>query len=253
MSMCLDMEYKFLIGRRYIRSSRRRIGYEPRTNRSRRQKVMCGSWTGVYRSCLLSQLIECDVNSFHDLSGPFVVDSVTLPVWCVTNKEPNGSVLGVTGSSHSFCPKKQGSFGEYQHCPSSFNKSAIPSFNNAILLRSSRVSKSFYIVYPGNYTVTNDIIPIAHNCTKIVVSESNTRVQIPENDLYNLHLNKGENGDLDTLDPQLQLGSGWLVHARLYATGAIDSCGSAGIQSLLRAVDLTKGHCLPNGRSCRHQ
>ncbi|GJY30952.1 retrovirus-related pol polyprotein from transposon TNT 1-94 [Tanacetum coccineum] len=49
-----------------------------------------------------------------------------------------GSVLGVTGSSHSFCPKKQGSLGEYQHCPSSFNKSAIPSFNNAILLRSSQ-------------------------------------------------------------------------------------------------------------------
>ncbi|GJR04487.1 hypothetical protein Tco_0527471 [Tanacetum coccineum] len=55
-------------------------------------------------------------------------------------------------------------------------------------------------------------------------------------------------GDLDTLDPQLQLGSGWLVHARLYATGAIVSCGSADKQSLLRAVDLTKGHCLPNGR-----
>ncbi|GKE93716.1 hypothetical protein Tco_1574811, partial [Tanacetum coccineum] len=42
------------------------------------------------------------------------------------------------GCSHSFCPKKQGSLGEYQHCPSSFNKSAIPSFNNAILLRSSQ-------------------------------------------------------------------------------------------------------------------
>ncbi|GKG39426.1 hypothetical protein Tco_0463571 [Tanacetum coccineum] len=71
----------------------------------------------------------------------------------------------------------------------------------------------------------------------------------PENDLYDLHLNKGKNGDLDTLDPQLQLGTGWLVHARLYATGAIVSCGSSGKQSLLRAVDLTKGHCLPNGRS----
>ncbi|GJU22146.1 hypothetical protein Tco_1155488 [Tanacetum coccineum] len=41
----------------------------------------------------------------------------------------------------------------------------------------------------------------------------------------------GKNGDLDTLDPQLQLGSGWLVHARLYATGAIVYCGSAGKQT----------------------
>ncbi|GKG14932.1 hypothetical protein Tco_0354532, partial [Tanacetum coccineum] len=49
-----------------------------------------------------------------------------------------GSILGVPGSSHNFCPKKQGSLGEYQHCPSSFNKSAVPSFNNAILLRSSQ-------------------------------------------------------------------------------------------------------------------
>ncbi|GKE68412.1 hypothetical protein Tco_1526484, partial [Tanacetum coccineum] len=49
-----------------------------------------------------------------------------------------GSILGVTGNSHSFSPKKQGSLEEYQHCPNSFNKSAISSFNNAILLRSSQ-------------------------------------------------------------------------------------------------------------------
>ncbi|GKC46586.1 hypothetical protein Tco_1064308, partial [Tanacetum coccineum] len=30
---------------------------------------------------------------------------------------------------------------------------------------------------------------------------------------------------------------------------AIVSCRSAGIQSLLRVVDLTDGNCLPNGRS----
>ncbi|GKF22633.1 hypothetical protein Tco_0074955, partial [Tanacetum coccineum] len=34
-----------------------------------------------------------------------------------------------------------------------------------------------------------------------------------------------------------------------FLSRAIVSCGSAGIQSLLRAVDLTKGHCLLNGRS----
>ncbi|GJV20800.1 hypothetical protein Tco_1369820 [Tanacetum coccineum] len=37
--------------------------------------------------------------------------------------------------------------------------------------------------------------------------------------------------------------------SRLYATRAIVSYGSAGIQSHLRAVDLTKGHGLPKGRS----
>ncbi|GJR23530.1 hypothetical protein Tco_0972057, partial [Tanacetum coccineum] len=51
-----------------------------------------------------------------------------------------GSVLGVTGSSNSFCPKKLWSLREDQHSPSSFNKSAVPSFNNAILLRSSQNS-----------------------------------------------------------------------------------------------------------------
>ncbi|GKB97841.1 hypothetical protein Tco_0983978 [Tanacetum coccineum] len=59
-----------------------------------------------------------------------------------------------------------------------------------------------------------------------------------ENGLYNLHLNKGENGDFDTLDPQLLLGSGWLVHARLYITGAIVSVDHAGKNShSSRAVD----------------
>ncbi|GKE62380.1 hypothetical protein Tco_1512747, partial [Tanacetum coccineum] len=42
----------------------------------------------------------------------------------------------------------------------------------------------------------------------------------------------------------------WLVSARkIICYRGIFSCGSAGIQSLLRAVDLTKGHCLPNKRS----
>ena len=31
------------------------------------------------------------------------------------------------------------------------------------------VPKSFHVVYPGNYTVTKDIISITHNCPKMVV------------------------------------------------------------------------------------
>ncbi|GKD70383.1 hypothetical protein Tco_1324473, partial [Tanacetum coccineum] len=49
-----------------------------------------------------------------------------------------GSVLGVTSSSNSFCPQKHRSLGKYQHCPSSFHKSTVPSFDNAVLLRSPR-------------------------------------------------------------------------------------------------------------------
>ncbi|GKC67536.1 hypothetical protein Tco_1100134 [Tanacetum coccineum] len=41
---------------------------------------------GDFRSHRLRQLIELNVNSFHDSSGSFVVDSITLPAWCITNE-----------------------------------------------------------------------------------------------------------------------------------------------------------------------
>nr|GFA06239.1 hypothetical protein [Tanacetum cinerariifolium] len=72
------------------------------------------------------QLIELDVNSFHDASGSFVVDSITLPAWIAEGTKDTekskigllimhqliwafvmmsvneGLVLGVTSSSNSF-------------------------------------------------------------------------------------------------------------------------------------------------------
>lgn len=38
---------------------------------------------------MLSQLNECDVNGFQDLSGSFVVDLVSLTIWSITNEESN--------------------------------------------------------------------------------------------------------------------------------------------------------------------
>ena len=38
---------------------------------------------------MLSQLIECNVYSFHYVSGTFVVDSVPLSFWSITNEETN--------------------------------------------------------------------------------------------------------------------------------------------------------------------
>nr|GFB72724.1 retrovirus-related Pol polyprotein from transposon TNT 1-94 [Tanacetum cinerariifolium] len=50
-------------------------------------------WWGCIRSCRnriwshwLSQLIELNVNSFHDSLVSFVVDSIPFPAWCITNK-----------------------------------------------------------------------------------------------------------------------------------------------------------------------
>nr|GEV91781.1 retrovirus-related Pol polyprotein from transposon TNT 1-94 [Tanacetum cinerariifolium] len=48
-----------------------------------------------------------------------------------------GSVLGVTSSSYSFCPRKHRSLRKYQHRPSSLDESTVPSFDNAVLLWSS--------------------------------------------------------------------------------------------------------------------
>ncbi|GJY01224.1 hypothetical protein Tco_0359376 [Tanacetum coccineum] len=44
-----------------------------------RQKRRNGSYTELYRSHLLSQLIELNVNSFYNSSGSLVVDSITFP------------------------------------------------------------------------------------------------------------------------------------------------------------------------------
>nr|GEZ96840.1 hypothetical protein [Tanacetum cinerariifolium] len=59
----------------------------------------------------------------HQLIWGFVMTSV--------NK---GSVLSVTSSSNSFCPKKNQGLKKYQHCPSSLNESTVLSFNNVVLL-----------------------------------------------------------------------------------------------------------------------
>ncbi|GJY11132.1 hypothetical protein Tco_0379317 [Tanacetum coccineum] len=50
----------------------------------------------------------------------------------VGRREPPHKRIATTSAHRTKEP------GEYQHCPRSFNKSAIPSFNNAILLRSSQ-------------------------------------------------------------------------------------------------------------------
>nr|GEZ91324.1 hypothetical protein [Tanacetum cinerariifolium] len=81
---------------------------------------------GGSRSHWIRQLIELDVNSFHDASGSFVVDSITLPAWIAEGTKDTekskigllimhqliwgfvmmsvneGLVLGVTSSSNSF-------------------------------------------------------------------------------------------------------------------------------------------------------
>nr|GFA18453.1 hypothetical protein [Tanacetum cinerariifolium] len=44
------------------------------------------------------------------------------------------SVLGVTGSSNSLCPKKHQGLRKYQHGPSSLNESSVSSFDNVVLL-----------------------------------------------------------------------------------------------------------------------
>nr|GFA34389.1 hypothetical protein [Tanacetum cinerariifolium] len=54
-----------------------------------RQKNKSGSCTKMYRSHWLSQLIELNVNGFHDSSGSFVVDSITFPAWCITHEYSN--------------------------------------------------------------------------------------------------------------------------------------------------------------------
>lgn len=54
-----------------------------------RQKFRRGSCTDVYRSHLLRQLNECDVNGYQNLSGSIVVDSVSFPIWSITNEESN--------------------------------------------------------------------------------------------------------------------------------------------------------------------
>nr|GEY93853.1 ribonuclease H-like domain, reverse transcriptase, RNA-dependent DNA polymerase [Tanacetum cinerariifolium] len=129
---------------------------------SMRKKCRSGSCTELHRSHWLRQLIELDVNSFHDTSGSFVVDSITLPAWITEGTKDTkkgkirllimhqliwgfvmtgvneGSILGVTSSSNSFYPKKHQGLRKYQHCPSSLNESTVLSFDNAVLLWSSR-------------------------------------------------------------------------------------------------------------------
>nr|GFB02938.1 hypothetical protein [Tanacetum cinerariifolium]GFB02944.1 hypothetical protein [Tanacetum cinerariifolium] len=56
---------------------------------SRRQKNRSGSCTEMHRSHWLSQLIELNVNGFHDSSGSLVVDSITFTAWCITNEYSN--------------------------------------------------------------------------------------------------------------------------------------------------------------------
>nr|GEZ65802.1 hypothetical protein [Tanacetum cinerariifolium] len=129
---------------------------------SRRQKCRSRSCTELHRSHWLRQLIELDVNSFHDTSGSFVVDSITLPAWItkgtkdtkkgksrllimhqiiwgfVMTSVNEGSVFGVTSSSNSFCPKKDRGLRKYQHWPSSLNESTVSSFDNSVLPWSPR-------------------------------------------------------------------------------------------------------------------
>ncbi|GJW86437.1 hypothetical protein Tco_0161777 [Tanacetum coccineum] len=95
---------------------------------SRRQKRRSGSCTELHKSHMLSRLIELNVNSFHNSSSSFVVDYIPFParvtkstkdmekgkirllimhqlIWgFVMNSVNEGSVLGVTSSSHGFCP-----------------------------------------------------------------------------------------------------------------------------------------------------
>ncbi|GKC95943.1 hypothetical protein Tco_1161385, partial [Tanacetum coccineum] len=59
----------------------------------------------------------------------------------------------VVGSSNSFCPKKRWSLREDQHSPSSFHKSAVSSFDNAVLLRSSR--NSFLVSNANTFIVSS--------------------------------------------------------------------------------------------------
>ncbi|GKG28757.1 hypothetical protein Tco_0416122, partial [Tanacetum coccineum] len=51
------------------------IGLSARVG-SRHQKSRSGSCTELHRSHMLSQLIELNMNSFHNSSGSFVVDSI---------------------------------------------------------------------------------------------------------------------------------------------------------------------------------
>lgn len=71
---------QILTSRRYIKYCRRGILYKTWNDWFRRQKFRRGSCTDVYRSRKLSQLNECDVNGFQDLSGSFVVDSIFLTI-----------------------------------------------------------------------------------------------------------------------------------------------------------------------------
>nr|GEY29606.1 hypothetical protein [Tanacetum cinerariifolium] len=59
----------------------------------------------------------------HQLIWGFVMTSVN-----------EGTILGVTSSSNSFCPKKHQGLRKYQHCPSSLNESTVSSFDDAVLL-----------------------------------------------------------------------------------------------------------------------
>nr|GEW58357.1 hypothetical protein [Tanacetum cinerariifolium] len=149
---------------------------------SRRQIYRSGSCTELHMSHRLRQLIELYVNGFHYTSGSFVIDSITLPAWCITNENSNircwlqfakiftviyritestkdlekgkimllivhqliwgfvitsvneRTVLGVAGSSNSYCPKKHQGLRKYLHGPRSLNESLVSSFDNAVLL-----------------------------------------------------------------------------------------------------------------------
>ncbi|GKD20775.1 hypothetical protein Tco_1222478 [Tanacetum coccineum] len=86
----------------------------------------------VTKSTKDSEKGEIRLLIMHQLIWGFVMTSVN-----------EGSVLGVTSSSNSFCPQKHQSLKKDQHCPSSFYKSTVPSFDNAVLLWSPRNSYSF--------------------------------------------------------------------------------------------------------------
>ena len=68
----VKQDFQHLICIWYIRYCRSGMLYKTWTDWFRRQKFRRGSCTDVYKSHLLSQLNECDVNGFQDLSGSFL-------------------------------------------------------------------------------------------------------------------------------------------------------------------------------------
>ena len=74
-----------------------------------------------------------------------------------------------------------------------------------------------------------------------------TLIQVPTDDLYDLHWNIEKGGNLRTLDPHVKMGSFWLAQTIFESAETLDAMALSLGAELVEASDLVKWHFVLNG------